>query len=98
MATRAVLFREMLTLDAAAVQLADVAVAGIYQLGGTTSPVVWSQYNRPDRSGSSPTVPAGQVHTMWLPAGAQVFAATGPLASADTNVSLWLTFPDTDDG
>jgi hypothetical protein len=89
----------MLVLDAKPIQLADVAVPGIYQLGGQTSPVVWSQYNPPDRNGSSPTIPAGQVHTMWLPEGAQVFAATGPLASADSNVSLWLVLAyDDDDG
>lgn len=95
---RAVLFRELLTLDAAPIKLADVDVAGVYQLGGNTEPVVWSQYNAPTRSGNSPVNPAGQVHTMWLPAGVQVFASTAALAGAGTNVSLWLVIPDLDDG
>jgi hypothetical protein len=88
----------MLQLDAVPVRLADVAVPGVYQLGGNTEPVVWSVYNPPDRSGSSPTNPAGQVHTMWLPEGAQVFSSTAALASAGSNVSLWLVIPDLDDG
>jgi hypothetical protein len=88
----------MLVLDAPAVKLADVAVAGVYQLGGNTEPVVWSAYSPSDRSGNAPTNPAGQVHTMWIPKGVQVFASTAALAGAGTNVSLWLVIPDLDDG
>ena len=90
---RAVLFRESLTLGAAPIKLADIDVAGVYQLGGNVEPVVWSQYNPPDRSGNSPSV-AGPVHSMYLPEGCQVFAATSALAMAGTNVSLWLLWPD----
>ena len=84
-------------IDAAPIQLAHVRWAGVYLLGGKTQPVVWAQYTKRDRSGNSPTNPAGQVHTMWLPEGAQVFASTDALASAGTNLSLWLVWPDADD-
>lgn len=93
---RATVWRELLTLDAAPCQIADVSVAGVYQIGGNTEPIVWGLYKPPDRGGSSPTNPTGQVHTVYLPEGCQVFAATSGVAGADTNVSLWLVWPDDD--
>jgi hypothetical protein len=91
---RATVFRSLLILDDAPAQLADVVVPGVYQLGGNTEPIVWSVYNKADRNGQSPTLPAGQVHTMWMPRGAQIFCATNEFAGADTNASLWLVIPD----
>jgi len=91
---RAVLFRHFLVRDAAPVQIADIAVAGTYQLGGNTEDVVWGQYKVPDQEGgTSPVTVAGQVSTMWLPEGCQVFAATGGAANMDTHISLWLVWP-----
>ncbi len=91
---RAIRFGSNLVMGANPVKLADVAVAGVYQIGGNVEPVAWSFYSPPDRSGNSPVVSAATVHSMWIPEGAQVFAMTSALAMADTNISLWLLWPD----
>lgn len=83
----------MLIDGAPAVKLADVDVAGTYQLGGSTEPVVWGLYKPPDLEGTSPELPEGQVHTMFLPVGCQVFVATATGANMDSNISLWLVWP-----
>lgn len=85
-------YRTLVGPGGGAQELARIARAGAYQIGGTLEPVRWELGAAP--SAASPVVVAGAVATVHLERDAQLYVQADASAAASSPVAAWLVWPD----